>query len=92
VSATSSPQIAQEQTVAPAVVIGATNMASKYEILEQIGSGTYGYVFRGRVRGSDKVVALKKIKLDDPRPEPQRDGVRYFSSSARVRCSSLSMQ
>jgi cyclin-dependent kinase 12/13 len=51
-------------------------MASKYEILEQIGSGTYGYVFRARVRGTDKVVALKRIKMDDPRPEAQRDGVR----------------
>jgi serine/threonine protein kinase len=60
----------------PTVVAGATDMASKYEILEQIGSGTYGYVFRARVRGTDKVVALKRIKMDDPRPEAQRDGVR----------------
>jgi len=50
-------------------------MASKYEMLEQIGSGTYGYVFRARVRGTDKVVALKRIKMDDPRPEAHRDGV-----------------
>lgn len=49
-------------------------MASKYEMLEQIGSGTYGYVFRARVRGTDKVVALKRIKMDDPRPEAHRDG------------------
>lgn len=32
-------------------------------------------VYRARVRNSDRMVALKKIRMDDPRPEPQRDGV-----------------
>ncbi len=62
----------------PSVPIrGATDVAAKYDIKEQIGSGTYGYVYRAQVRGTDKVVALKKIKMDDPRPEAQRDGVRF---------------
>jgi len=65
----------------PTSVVGATDMASKYEMLEQIGSGTYGYVFRARVRGTDKMVALKRIKMDDPRPDAQRDGVRFCNKS-----------
>ena len=32
-------------------------------------------VYRARVRNSERIVALKKIKMEDPRPEPQRDGV-----------------
>jgi hypothetical protein len=50
-------------------------VTAKYDILEQIGSGTYGCVYRAQLRGTDKVVALKKIKMNDPRPEAQRDGV-----------------
>lgn len=32
-------------------------------------------VYRARVHNSERMVALKKIKMEDPRPEPQRDGV-----------------
>lgn len=39
-------------------------------------------VYRARVRNSDRMVALKKIRMDDPRPEPQRDGVSEVGLSA----------
>ena len=35
-----------------------------FEKLEKIGEGTYGVVYKGRVRDTGKTVALKKIRLD----------------------------
>ncbi len=35
-----------------------------FERLEKIGEGTYGVVYKARVRETGKVVALKKIRLD----------------------------
>eukprot|EP00794_Sanderia_malayensis_P012793 gene12793-14105_t len=37
---------------------------SDYEKLEKIGEGTYGVVYKARRRHDDKMVALKKIRLD----------------------------
>ena len=36
----------------------------KFERLEKIGEGTYGIVYKARVKDSGKSVALKKIRLD----------------------------
>ena len=35
-----------------------------FEKLEKIGEGTYGVVYKSRVRDTGKTVALKKIRLD----------------------------
>lgn len=37
-----------------------------YETLNHIEEGTYGSVSRGRERASGKIVAIKKMKMDDP--------------------------
>ncbi|PRP89625.1 cyclin-dependent kinase 2-like [Planoprotostelium fungivorum] len=37
---------------------------TKYEILEKLGEGTYGMVYRARDRETDRIVALKRIRLD----------------------------
>ena len=36
----------------------------KFERLEKIGEGTYGIVYKARVKNSGRSVALKKIRLD----------------------------
>jgi serine/threonine protein kinase len=36
----------------------------KYQKIEKIGEGTYGTVYKARVRSSGQYVALKKMKLD----------------------------
>eukprot|EP00048_Salpingoeca_helianthica_P010785 m.154818 g.154818 ORF g.154818 m.154818 type:complete len:926 (+) comp15138_c7_seq1:56-2833(+) len=44
-----------------------TETADDYELLEQIGEGTFGQVYRGRHRRTGEVVALKKIRMDNER-------------------------
>jgi serine/threonine protein kinase len=36
----------------------------KYQKIEKIGEGTYGTVYKARVRATGQFVALKKMKLD----------------------------
>lgn len=38
---------------------------SKYALLIKIGHGTFGEVYKGRDRQSNKIVALKKLIVDD---------------------------
>ena len=42
-------------------------MDEEYEILEQIGQGTYGEVFKALHKPTNQLVALKKIKMDGER-------------------------
>ncbi len=37
---------------------------SKYELMEKIGEGTYGMVFKVRSKATDEIFAFKKIKLE----------------------------
>jgi cyclin-dependent kinase len=39
-------------------------IADRYKILKRLGSGTYGVVYQAVEIETDKVVALKKIKLN----------------------------
>ena len=41
------------------------SMRDKYEKIEKIGEGTYGYVYRAKDQTTNEVVALKKIKLEN---------------------------
>mmetsp|Transcript_21623 Transcript_21623/g.37239 ORF Transcript_21623/g.37239 Transcript_21623/m.37239 type:complete len:303 (+) Transcript_21623:149-1057(+) len=36
----------------------------KYQKLEKIGEGTYGVVYKAKLRNSDQMIALKKIRLE----------------------------
>jgi len=41
------------------------SMRDKYEKIEKIGEGTYGYVYKARDTTNSEIVALKKIKLEN---------------------------
>lgn len=36
----------------------------RYETLGKIGEGTYGVVYKARERGTGRMIALKKIRLE----------------------------
>lgn len=36
----------------------------KYQRIEKLGEGTYGTVYKARVKGTHNYVALKKIKVE----------------------------
>lgn len=40
------------------------NELEKYEIIDKIGEGIYGTVFKARDKKNKNLVALKKIKMD----------------------------
>lgn len=40
-------------------------IAEEYEKIEKVGEGTYGVVYKARHKASDKIVALKKIRLEN---------------------------
>jgi len=35
----------------------------RYDLLERIGEGTFGEVYRGRDKASGRIVALKRVRL-----------------------------
>ena len=36
----------------------------RFEFLEKIGEGTYGKVYKGRIKNTKQLVALKKTRLE----------------------------
>lgn len=43
---------------------GLEDRMDTFERLEKIGEGTYGVVYKAKVKPSGRTVALKKIRLD----------------------------
>ena len=41
------------------------SMRDKYDKIEKIGEGTYGYVYKAKDTTNNEIVALKKIKLEN---------------------------
>ncbi|KAK1384643.1 hypothetical protein POM88_022378 [Heracleum sosnowskyi] len=46
---------------------------NEFEILKKLGEGTYGVVYKGRIKKTGEIVALKKVKMDN-----HRRGVKYL--------------
>ncbi|XP_018331194.1 cyclin-dependent kinase 10 isoform X2 [Agrilus planipennis] len=55
-------------------VLGRCRFVSDFEKLNRIGEGTYGIVYRAKDTTSDKIVALKKVRMD-----LERDGIPVSS-------------
>ena len=45
------------------LVYGLCRSIDEYQLLIEIGKGTYGAVYKGRDKKTGQIVALKKIKL-----------------------------
>lgn len=68
-----------------------------YERLNQLGEGTYGIVFRAREKKSNKIVALKQIRVPDPEGDQERErqngipvtALREISILRGVRCENV---
>jgi len=43
---------------------GEPGLLAKYLKLEKLGEGTYGVVYKAKEKGTDRTVALKKMRLD----------------------------
>ncbi|XP_044269221.1 cyclin-dependent kinase 10 [Tribolium madens] len=55
-------------------ILGRCRFVSEFEKLNRIGEGTYGIVYRAKDTISDKIVALKKVRMD-----LERDGIPVSS-------------
>ena len=55
-------------------VFGRTRPVAEFEKLNRVGEGTYGIVYRARDTKSDKIVALKKVRMDK-----EKDGMPVSS-------------
>lgn len=42
-----------------------STLKRKYHLLEKLGEGTYGTVYKAQDKETEEVVALKQIKLDN---------------------------
>lgn len=51
----------------------------RFERLDKIGEGTYGVVYKAREIGTDKMIALKKIRL-----EQEDEGKSLISRSSSL--------
>ena len=47
---------------------GQSILDARFDILEEIGSGTYGTVFRARCRTRHTIFAVKEIRRDEEAP------------------------
>lgn len=54
------------------------NTLPKYQVLEKIGEGTYGVVYKAKDRQTGRYMALKKIRLEGEDEGIPPTSIRYF--------------
>lgn len=59
--------------------LGKCRFVSEFEKLNRIGEGTYGIVYRARDTKNDKVVALKKVRMEHEKDGLPVSGLREIS-------------
>ena len=60
-----------------ASVSHACRSVDTYEVLEPVGAGTFGSVYRARNRATGAIVALKSLKMEKARPHTEEEGLPY---------------
>ncbi|CAK9800527.1 Cyclin-dependent kinase 10 [Anthophora quadrimaculata] len=60
-------------------ILGKCRFVSEFEKLNRIGEGTYGIVYRARDTKNDKVVALKKVRMEHEKDGLPVSGLREIS-------------
>jgi WD40 repeat protein/tRNA A-37 threonylcarbamoyl transferase component Bud32 len=79
------PPGAPARPTGPALGVG--TVLGGYEVLEELGRGGMGMVFKARQRGANRIVALKVIRpdrLEDLTPEQRRRWLERFRTEAQA--------
>jgi serine/threonine protein kinase len=64
-------------------------LLAKYQKLEKLGEGTYGVVYKARERGTERIVALKKMRLDTEDEGVPSTAIREISLLRELRQSNI---
>lgn len=65
--------------------LGLCRSVSEFEKLNRIGEGTYGIVYRARDKKSDKIVALKKVRMENEKDGLPISGLREINLLINLR-------
>lgn len=60
-----------------ASALHACRSVDTYEILEPVGTGTFGSVYRARNKATGTIVALKSLKMENAHPRTEEEGLPY---------------
>ena len=65
--------------------LGKCRSVTEFEKMNRIGEGTYGIVYRARDLRSDKIVALKKLRMDHEKDGIPISGLREINILLKLR-------
>lgn len=65
------------------------NLLARYQKLEKLGEGTYGVVYKAREKGTERIVALKKMRLDAEDEGVPSTAIREISLLRELRQSNI---
>ncbi|OQV24752.1 Cyclin-dependent kinase 10 [Hypsibius exemplaris] len=71
--------------IPPGDTLGSCRCVSEFEKLNRIGEGTYGVVYRARDTKADKIVALKKMRMENEKTGIPISGLREILCLFRLR-------